>query len=157
MTKNTAKGLSTAMSEDKKDFMSLFDSIDKINLDKDAHDFSVENIQDEKAVLEFLDNISKRKPIEEGQEIQDVQKDAEKTGLLDQNYVKNSSIDDMQKMPRNSEETWFNGLLNNASFFVKQAEEKLKQFQHSEGKKIQKHMSQLIDVDTFGKLGIKEG
>ncbi|EMR08053.1 hypothetical protein PNEG_03495 [Pneumocystis murina B123] len=141
------------MSENKKDFMSLFDSIDKINFEKDTHDFPVENIQDEKTVLEFLDNISKKRPIEKCEETQEVEENVEKTGLLSENYVKNDSIDEMEKISKNSEETWFNGLLNNASFFVKQAEEKVKQFQQSEGKKIQKRMSQFIDIDTLGKLG----
>ncbi|KTW26116.1 hypothetical protein T552_03010 [Pneumocystis carinii B80] len=147
------------MSGDKKDFMSLFDSIDKVNFDQDTEGFSVENIQDEKTVLEFLDSISRQKPVykyeENKVEEEAAEKEAEKTVLIKENYVENGPIDDTEKTPRNSKETWFNGLLNNASFFVKQAEEKVKQFQQSEGKKIQKRVTQFIDIDTLGKLGIE--
>ncbi|KAG5518061.1 hypothetical protein PMAC_003247 [Pneumocystis sp. 'macacae'] len=135
---------------DKKDFMSLFDSIDKIDPENPPHDFPIENIQDEKAVFEFLDRIVKEKSLEE-QENELLDNENAKKSALNEESLKTQLDDKILK--KKIERTWFEGILDNTSFFFKQAEEKVKQFQHSEGKRIEEKMRNIIDVDALEKFG----
>ncbi|CCJ28116.1 unnamed protein product [Pneumocystis jirovecii] len=142
------------MSDKKEDFMSLFDSIDKIDSKNPPQDFPIENIQDEKAVFEFLDDIVKKKPLEEQEnklsDKKNVKENVEEN-ILHEKSPKTSLVD--KTLGKKIEKTWFEGILDNTSFFFKQAEEKVKQFQHLEGKKIEEKVRNIVDTDTLGKFG----
>ncbi|KAG4303073.1 hypothetical protein PCANB_000653 [Pneumocystis canis] len=136
---------------DKENFMSFFDSIDKVNSEV-TEDFSVENIQDEKTVIDFFDGIMKQKTVKDNNMNNSDQVEHEKNNLISE---KSSKIDLNDETTKNKkkEATWFEGLLNNTTFFLKQAEEKVKQFQHLEGKKIEECVRHIMDIDTLEKFG----
>ncbi|KAG4304170.1 hypothetical protein PORY_002351 [Pneumocystis oryctolagi] len=137
------------MSDKNKDFMSFFDSIDKIG-SEDSQDFPVENIQDEREVLEFLDGIVNQKFSKEQNEKQSDNQNLKKD-VSHEKSLKTKSENEIEE--KRVEKTWFEGILDNTSFFFKQAEEKVKQFQHLDGKKIEERVSHIMDIDTLGKYG----